>query len=1419
MSSDPSSAAPENDPNLSGLGRALLETGGSKPSSGPWVPPTAEELHAILPQYEIVKMLGRGGMGAVYMGRQISLDRPVAIKILSAQLEESDRGFTERFKNEARAMGKLTHPAVVAVYEFGQHESGLLYIVMEFVNGTDVAKMLAKSGRLHTEHAMAITAHVCDALAYAHERGIIHRDIKPANIMVGYDGNVKVADFGLAKVNMGGQTLGLTQSGMAMGTLQFMAPESLMLGKAVDHRADIYAVGVMLYQMLTGKLPQGMFKLPSLLVPGLDPRYDAIVRKALMEDRESRYQSIREMRAELDNILTQPVVKADPAASQARQPVLLTQSRVQRPGGKRVILTGAAPSVAPQPPPSSLAWLWVTALVVVVLGGVALLILTKEKPEFAQMDDATVTAGQPSASKAAPTTIPAESAKDRPFVNSLGMKFVPVPGTKVLFCIHETRRQDYAAFASKAPNVNGSWNSAQKEITSADKDTHPVVMMNWDDAQAFCAWLSKKEGRTYRLPTDQEWSYAVGIGDEEKWSRDTTPEMLNGMVKDQFPWGGEFPPKTSDRAGNYADTTYEEMFHNNNSISGYTDGFATTAPVMSFKPNNLGIHDLGGNVREWVEDWYNASQGGRVTRGGSWGWDEGRISREKFLSSFRRDCRPAMRYPHDGFRCVVEMPATTEVTPSEPQPIVTITKDTFTNSLGMKFVPVSGTKVSFCIHETRKSDYAKYAAENGQIDASWKTAENAGIPVSPKDDHPVVNVSWDDATAFCVWLSKKEGKQYRLPTDHEWSIAVGGLEQEMEGDSPAQKSAKIQGVHPWGGSLPPSAQDGNYSPRMVNDGYETTAPVMSFKVSKLGLYDLGGNVWEWCQDWNDSTRQERVIRGGSWGNYKPDDLLSSMRGPKAPGRRHNYLGFRCVVVDGKNGNESVVPSKPDAISQTVVPPPKITPGQSFTNSLGMKFVPVPGTMVHFCIHETRKADYAEYAATSSVDGSWQNVTAYGLPVSTADDHPVANVSWEDATAFCAWLSKKEGRPYRLPTDREWSYAAGIGSDESKDQTPAALNGKITDEFPWGKTWPPPQGAGNYADMSLKDKAPTRTVINGYTDGFAATAPVMSFSPNKLGLYDLGGNLWEWCEDWFNSEQQTRVLRGSGWSSPDHLLSSDRYQQAPDARRWHNGFRCVVEMTAASEVTPSEPQPSVTPTNGTLTNSLGMKFVPVPGTKVLFCIHETRKSDYAEFAAENGSVDGSWRKVTTYGLPVGITDHHPVTNVSREDAVAFCLWLSKREGENYRLPTDQEWSCASGIGQDEKEGQLPSILDGRIADEFPWGKTWPPTKGAGNYADTSVQGKLPQQGVIDDYTDGYETTAPVMSFRPNNLGIYDLGGNVWEWCSDWYNSEAIEGVRRGGSWSEHQRTRLLTSRRLRPRPSIRLNDLGFRVVLVVGSSAP
>lgn len=592
----------------------------------------------MLPQYAITALLGRGGMGAVYRGTQKNLDRPVAIKILPPGIDEEDdgRNFSERFKNEARAMAKLSHPGIVAVYDSGETADGLLYIVMEFIEGTDVQKMVSEQKRLHSDHAMAITAHVCDALKYAHERGIIHRDIKPANIMVGYDGVVKVADFGLAKMSKAGES-GLTRSGMAMGTLHYMAPEALMLGSSVDHRSDIYAVGVMLYFMLTGRLPQGMFELPSMQVPGLDPRFDGIIAKALRDDRDIRYQSTADLRRDLDGILTQPVVKVEPGAQQAPA-ALETQARPQRPAGQPY--RPAQPQVIVRTDKKSALLLWVT---LTVMSGAALWLWLKNPGTLLQ-----ATTDQKPHSMADSARLESAS-KERPYVNTLGMRFVPVPGTKVLMCVHETRRGDYAAFAKETPDISSGWahTSFHQHVITSRPDEHPAAHMSWEEAKAFCKWLSLKEGISYRLPTKSEWGAAAG------------PET--------YAWGSEWPPPRG--AGNFSDRSRKEKaqyFSSAIYFEDLDDGYPTTAPVMSYPANKLGIYDLAGNLTEWCED-LSVNQTGHLVSGGNWLCATAGGIQTSNRASFALGERPV----GTGFRCVIDLDASAAGATQQAQLVAT----------------------------------------------------------------------------------------------------------------------------------------------------------------------------------------------------------------------------------------------------------------------------------------------------------------------------------------------------------------------------------------------------------------------------------------------------------------------------------------------------------------------------------------------------------------------------------------------------------------------------------------------------------------------------------------------------------------------------------------------------------------------------
>jgi len=243
----------------------------------------------------------------------------------------------------------------------------------------------------------------------------------------------------------------------------------------------------------------------------------------------------------------------------------------------------------------------------------------------------------------------------------------------------------------------------------------------------------------------------------------------------------------------------------------------------------------------------------------------------------------------------------------------------------------------------------------------------------------------------------------------------------------------------------------------------------------------------------------------------------------------------------------------------------------WTNSLGQVYVPVPGTKVFFSIWETRVKDYAAFAATQpKLDGTnWNHAFYHEMtPVSPGPDYPVVNVSWNDAQAFCRWLTdveRKSGKippdaMYRLPADDEWSVAVGIG-DREGDGTPKEKSAKLPDVYPWGTQFPPPPGAGNFADQTAKAYFTNWPCIVNYTDGFVATAPVGSFTPNQFGIYDLAGNALEWCNsDYDFPTSKQRVLRGGAWNNcgPKSLLSSYREHVAPNRYSVVTGFRCVLD---------------------------------------------------------------------------------------------------------------------------------------------------------------------------------------------------------------------------------------------------------------------
>ena len=327
---------------------------GTKAAASP--PAKPEEIAKHFPQLEILECLGRGGMGVVYKARQPRLDRLVALKILAPEKEQDPR-FAERFAREAKALARLNHPNIVTVHDFGEAD-GMFYLLMEFVDGVTLRQLL-QTRKLAPEEALRIVPKICDALQFAHELGVVHRDIKPENVLLDKQGRVKIADFGIAKIvggtcmNVEGRasvpaspdSLGhLPQSGLAgtlalpaqstekvstragegpltqdqmLGTPHYMAPEQVERPQLVDHRADIYSLGVVFYEMLTGELPLGQYQPPSKKAQ-LDVRLDEVVLHALEKEPARRYQQASEVKTALETIAVTPGIQAQSAPTPVR---------------------------------------------------------------------------------------------------------------------------------------------------------------------------------------------------------------------------------------------------------------------------------------------------------------------------------------------------------------------------------------------------------------------------------------------------------------------------------------------------------------------------------------------------------------------------------------------------------------------------------------------------------------------------------------------------------------------------------------------------------------------------------------------------------------------------------------------------------------------------------------------------------------------------------------------------------------------------------------------------------------------------------------------------------------------------------------------------------------------------------------------
>jgi len=627
-------------------------------------------------RFRLVRRLGAGGMGTVFLAEQVGVgNRPVALKVLNRKLLD-DPDFLLRFQNEAGSTGRIRHPNVVTIFESGQADDGTPYIAMEFLEGESLGELVKKRGALPVAEVVEITQQVAEGLDAAHDLGIIHRDLKPDNIFLTRDKRgrlvVKVVDFGIAKLL---ESSTQTQTGMVLGTPAYMSCEqaSGMRSDELDARSDIYSLGVVVYEMLTGRVPfhsdtpLGYLRKHMLDDPppfravaqglGVPPSVESAVMKALAKDRDQRYASAIDFAREL--------ASAAKVLPRAEAPMTIPPTRIVPP---------ALPK-APHLPvvtenPSRVKYVVLGLVLLAVIGGGIWYFNTwyfspsgpEPRPNVTNpLSGATVPAGQEGRVEAPVAGAAKVNPKD-------GLKYVWIPpGTFMMGC---SPGDSECGANEKPPHqvtiTKGYW-LGQTEVTVGaykrfvgatgrqmppesaienrpinpgwGNEAMPIVNVTWDDAKAYCSWAGG------RLPTEAEWEYAARAGstasrygdlDGIAWYADNSGQQR--LDSDRI-WK-EDQPNYGKRLGDNGNGMHE---------------------VGQKRANGFGLYDMLGNVFEWVNDWYDqsyyqnspsqdpiGSTSGtlRVLRGGSWLFGPGDVR-----VSYRLRYDLGLRGNVNGFRC------------------------------------------------------------------------------------------------------------------------------------------------------------------------------------------------------------------------------------------------------------------------------------------------------------------------------------------------------------------------------------------------------------------------------------------------------------------------------------------------------------------------------------------------------------------------------------------------------------------------------------------------------------------------------------------------------------------------------------------------------------------------------------------------
>jgi len=1397
-------------------------------------------------RYRIVRALGQGAMGTVYLAQDTQLLREVAIKTPHFEADPAGEQL-ERFYREARAAATLRHPNICPVYDVGQLD-GKHYISMAYIEGRSLASFV-QPGKLPSERQILIVVRkLAQALQEAHDHGIVHRDLKPANIMVDKRGEPIIMDFGLARHIHRETDVRLTQSGMIIGTPAFMSPEQVEgLPDKIGPSTDQFSLGVILYELLTGQLPfrgtmmavmgQILTKeapVPSRLRPKLDPRIDAACLRMMAKNPADRFPSLSAVVDELASILKNPAAKPSPKGEDA------------------------PPTPAPGPRPS----------------------------------DKTTEAALASLAK---RTL---SAKDLASLEELARKCLARHDydqvIQIVDQIPETRRNaGLQALLNKSQEKAdeiafliceiddavrlGDRRSALKyadELLKIKPGHHRALQVQED-------FTGRGKGAAVRIGALRQFTQPWNEGGWIPWNALAFGAAVVGVVAGVIIiWlnkstaiviDAKDPGIKVEVIGQKSIITVPgkqsiKVEPGDVELNINYEGLETLTKSFTLKKGETKILEVGilnsqlvarfenevmGSIRGANKD--DLAQKGKDTvtkQAGPIGPSPPLLAApfaEPAAKSARQKWADYLQQPGEtsntiGMKLVLVPPGeclmgTAEeqygAAPEKPQHTVQIAHPFYLDA----YEVTRGEFARFVSDTRYQTEAERDGGTAGAFDskgdlheihnATWK---NPGFEQT--DSHPVVIVSWNDATAFCRWLSEKEGQTYRLPTEAEWEYAcrAGTTTSYSSGDDLADLFAVGNGL---GEEF---REHFHLKPKDVNDkrprdGYVFTAPIGSFRPNAFGLFDMHGNAWEWCQDWFNATYyagspasdptgplqgSKRVTRGGGF-----DCGLSARtatRDSNEPTRRAANLGFRVVrAIRNTAGETTPTPVEPTA-SRTA----------SVSSADG--FVPL------FNGH-----DLTGWNTHSSQPGNWR--VENGILIGSGQGSEKSHL-YTQRGDFRDFHLRVEARindggnsglyfrstfgPAR-PADHPrfpYGYEAQIDSTVDLARTGSLYAaGQVVVKF--ADTLVPPGQWFTEEVIALGNRIVVK--VNGQTTAVYRDEKEISAS----GYIALQQNNPKTVAEFRKIEIRELEPATTTAEAPQHddagpLTAPFDESAAKNAQQeWADRLKTKVELT----------------------NSIGMRLRLIPpgqfqmgdghadqdkrpfhGVQIArpfyFGMYEVTKSEFTQFIAatayktdaerekggwrlNNGSRSIVWEPNQQFtwrhpGFPQ--EPNHPVIDVSWQDARAFCDWLSRKERKTYRLPTEAEWEYAARAGTTDRP-----YASGDFAD----------LKDFGNVADTTARSKFSEWKTVR-FSDGWAFTSPVGHFQPNHFGLYDTIGNALEWCSDWYDRDYYQAsppvdprgpatgksrVLRGGSFAiTHSATN-----RSKWKDSHHSPESGFRVV--------